>query len=200
MMRSLDSCDGSVPTPCVRLSPPKLTTNDARIGLPGDRSEAWVKTFERVDGATVEGNGPANAEVEASVQMEMSSGETFVYRQFVRTDENGDFEMTVPYSTTGYDEYGPENGHTNVSVRAATEYQFVAVTNGTGFVGTADVTEGQVIGEDDTPVQVELEASQGQETQESQDTQDDGSTDGGSTDGDSTNETTDQQRRAPARP
>jgi len=176
------------------------TTNDAGIRLPGDRSEAWVKTFERVDGATVEGSGPANAEVEASVQMEMASGETFVYRQFVRTDENGDFEMTVPYSTTGYDEYGPENGRTNVSVRAATEYQFVAVTNGTGFVGTANVTEGQVIGEDDTPVQVELEASQGQETQESQDTQDDGSTDGGSTNGDSTNETTDQQRRAPARP
>jgi dolichyl-diphosphooligosaccharide--protein glycosyltransferase len=120
----------------------------------------YVKTFERVEGATVEGTGgPANAEVEVSVRMEMPSvDETFTYRQFVRTDGQGNFETTVPYSTTGYDEYGTEAGYTNTSIRATTEYRFVAVPeNGTDiFVGQADVTEGQVLGENDTAVQVEM--------------------------------------------
>lgn len=133
------------------------TTADVRVGLPGDRSESWVKTFERVDGATIEGTGPANTEVEASVQMQMDTGKTFVYRQFVQTDENGNFEMTVPYSTTEYDQYGPEDGHTNVSVRANTNYRFVTQTNDTTWLGTAGVTEGQVLGEDDTAVEVEME-------------------------------------------
>jgi dolichyl-diphosphooligosaccharide--protein glycosyltransferase len=122
----------------------------------------YVKTFERVEGATVEGTGgPANAEVEVSVRMEMPSvDETFTYRQFVRTDGQGNFETTVPYSTTGYDEYGTEAGYTNTSIRATTEYRFVAIPeNGTDiFVGQANVTEGQVLGENDTAVQVEMQS------------------------------------------
>ncbi|WP_178917258.1 oligosaccharyl transferase, archaeosortase A system-associated [Natronomonas gomsonensis] len=147
--------------------------------------EPWVKTFERVDGATIEGTGPANSEVEASVEMVIpSTGETFYYNQFAQTDENGNFEMTVPYSTTGYDEYGTEAGYTNTSVRANSSYQFIAFGEDdiVGWTGTADVTEGQVLGEDETAVQVELE-----EGQQPEGAQQDG------TSGGDTNETTNRQ-------
>jgi dolichyl-diphosphooligosaccharide--protein glycosyltransferase len=119
--------------------------------------QSWVKTFERVEGATVEGTGPSNVEVQATVEMEVpTTGERFRYTQYAETDDEGNFQMTLPYSTTGYDEYGPENGHTNVSVRANGTYQFVAREQ--VAIGEADVTEAQVIGEDDTPVTVELES------------------------------------------
>jgi dolichyl-diphosphooligosaccharide--protein glycosyltransferase len=71
--------------------------------------------------------------------------------------------MTLPYSSTGYEEYGTEAGYTNVSVRAETPYRFTVgpVTNETlvTSVWTADanVTEGQVLGEVDEPVEVTLE-------------------------------------------
>ena len=125
--------------------------------------DSWVKTFERVDGATIEGTGPANSEVAASVEMVVpNTGETFVYTQYAQVDENGNFEMTVPYSTTGYDEYGTEAGYTNVSVRANSTYQFAAVgeDGGSPWAGSADVTEGQVLGEDDTSVEVTLKQRQ----------------------------------------
>ncbi|TKR28262.1 oligosaccharyl transferase, archaeosortase A system-associated [Natronomonas salsuginis] len=137
--------------------------------------DEWVKTFERVDGATVEGTGPANTEVQASVEMEIrSTGQTFIYTQYAETDADGSFEMTLPYSTTGYDEYGPENGHTNVDVRANSSYQFIAPE--APAIGTADVTEAQVVGDDDTPVTVELQTPQIQPSG--------GNNEGNSTDGD----------------
>jgi dolichyl-diphosphooligosaccharide--protein glycosyltransferase len=122
----------------------------------------WVKTFERVDGATVEGTGPANTTVTASVEMRIpTQNTTFTYYQQVQTGEDGSFTMTVPYSTTGYDEFGPESGHTDVSVRATGPYQFSAIEQGEGlsqtvYNGTATVTEGQVLGEDDSTVTVDL--------------------------------------------
>ncbi|MFC6835815.1 oligosaccharyl transferase, archaeosortase A system-associated [Halomarina ordinaria] len=130
-----------------------------------NRQTPWVKTFERVDGANVTGEGPANTTVTARAQLEMPNGETFTYAQQAQTDDQGDFEMTLPYSTTGYDEWGTEEGYTNVSVRATGPYEFVAFTQEgdgnatatTTWNTTADVTEGQVIGEDDGEVQVALE-------------------------------------------
>jgi dolichyl-diphosphooligosaccharide--protein glycosyltransferase len=123
----------------------------------GQEPESYIKTFERVDGATIEGTGPANAEVQANVAMEIpTTGQEFVYRQFAQTDENGNFEMTVPYSTTGYDEWGTEAGYTDVSVRANSSYQFIASGNGT-WTGQTEVTEGQVLGENETAATVELE-------------------------------------------
>ncbi|WP_336135684.1 oligosaccharyl transferase, archaeosortase A system-associated [Natronomonas amylolytica] len=131
------------------------------------RQHSYVKTFERVDGATVEGTGPANTEVQATVEMEIdSTGETFIYRQFAQTDDEGNWEMTVPYSTTGYDEYGTEAGYTDVNVRANSSYEFLAVQSGnesivgTPWGGSAEVTEGQVLGENDATVQVDLEEGQ----------------------------------------
>jgi dolichyl-diphosphooligosaccharide--protein glycosyltransferase len=73
--------------------------------------------------------------------------------------------MTVPYSTTGYDEWGTDDGYTNVSVRANTSYRFAAASqgeNGTFYTwsGSADVTEGQVIGENDSVTTVEMQRSE----------------------------------------
>ena len=161
-------------------------------------SQSWVKTFERVDGATVEGTGPANTEVRASVQMDIpTTGESFVYTQYAETDADGNFEMTLPYSTTGYDELGPEDGYTNPSVRANGSYQFLAPE--AGAIGQADVTEAQVVGEDDSPVTVELVSIESQLTTSADDSEDadvatddgDGGSDGGADD------TTQSSRIAP---
>jgi dolichyl-diphosphooligosaccharide--protein glycosyltransferase len=123
-----------------------------------------VKTFERVEGATIRGEGPANGTVTAVVQMrDTDDGQNFSYRQEAKIGADGQFEMTVPYSTTGYDQYGPANGYTNVSVRAAGPYVIgtTPTTNESAYVianrGTVDVSEGRVVGADPTPVTAELE-------------------------------------------
>ena len=68
--------------------------------------------------------------------------------------------MTLPYSTTGYEDYGPDNGYTNVSVRATGEYQFQATDGGEVYLKRAAVDEAKVVGEDKSPVNVELEQEQ----------------------------------------
>jgi len=135
-----------------------------QLFFPDGASPPWVKVFERVPGATIEGSGPPNANVTAVVQMRApNTNSTFRYVQRAQTDENGEFTMTVPYSTTGYDNFGPENGYTNTTVRAAGPYQFgTSISqNETGALvshtAIANVTEAQVIGEDDSPVEVELQ-------------------------------------------
>ncbi|OYR44198.1 oligosaccharyl transferase, archaeosortase A system-associated [Halorubrum sp. Ea8] len=124
----------------------------------------YVKTFERVPGATIEGSGAEpGQEVEATVEMRKPAGGTFEYTQYAEADSNGEFAFTVPYSSTGYDEFGPENGYTNTSVRATGAYNITtAQTTGddlytTQRVGQVEVTEGQVVGADDAAATVELE-------------------------------------------
>jgi dolichyl-diphosphooligosaccharide--protein glycosyltransferase len=126
--------------------------------------QPWVKTFERVPGATVEGQGPPNSTVQAAVRMGIpTTNSSFLYVQEADTGPDGSFEMTLPYSTTGYEEYGTEAGYTNVSVRAETSYQFSVgpVTNESLVTSvwsdTANVSEGQVLGEVEDPVEVSLE-------------------------------------------
>jgi dolichyl-diphosphooligosaccharide--protein glycosyltransferase len=123
-----------------------------------------VKVFERVPGATIEGEGPENATVQAGVRMRVPASNTsFIYSQRVQTGPDGEFTMTVPYSTTGYDEYTTEEGYTNPEVRAVGPYSFRTgiSTNESGYAyrfgGSTNVTEGQVIGEDDSPATVTLE-------------------------------------------
>jgi dolichyl-diphosphooligosaccharide--protein glycosyltransferase len=141
-------------------------------GFPATRmfvtNPSWLKTFERVPGARLEGSGaPPNTEVTAEVEMRAPQGNfTFTYRQYAQTDENGEFSMVLPYSTTGYAEYGPENGYTNVSVRATGPYtvstpaELVEVDGNASveqYRATADVSEGRVNGDRDGPVEVTLE-------------------------------------------
>ncbi|QCC52322.1 oligosaccharyl transferase, archaeosortase A system-associated [Halapricum salinum] len=130
-----------------------------------ERNPHWTKVFERVPGATIEGQGPANATVTATVEMRIpNTNRTFPYYQRAQTNADGEFTMTVPYASTGADEWGPDNGYTNTSVRATDSYQFAAqqysLVNGSVemayYNATEDVTEAQVIGEDDSPVEVTL--------------------------------------------
>jgi len=127
---------------------------------------AWTKTFERVDGATIEGTAPENASLRIRVQLNPENGVPFVYSQRVQADENGEFSTTVPYSTTGYDEVGPEEGYTDTNVRATGPYVVTSAPrlNTTGsivrYTGTVNVTERQVVGADDSPATVELESRQ----------------------------------------
>ncbi|WP_276301340.1 oligosaccharyl transferase, archaeosortase A system-associated [Halorussus lipolyticus] len=125
-------------------------------------SPSWVKTFERVPGATVTGTAPANTTVTAQVQMSPTGQNgTFTYRQEAETGPNGEFTMTLPYSTTGYEKWGPQEGYTNVSVRATGQYKFYTprtFENGslTFHNTSAGVTEAQVIGESNETTSVEL--------------------------------------------
>jgi len=130
----------------------------------GAFSDDFVKTFERVPGATVEGSGAApGQEVEATVELRKPNGQTFEYTQYATADDDGTFELTLPYSTTGYDEFGPENGYTNTSVRATGPYNVTTAQTTdddlytTQHVGQVEVTEGQVVGVDDAAATVELE-------------------------------------------
>jgi oligosaccharyl transferase (archaeosortase A-associated) len=126
-------------------------------------SASYLKTFERVEGATIQGEGPANTNVTATVQMRIpTNGRTFTYEQQARTGDDGRFTMTVPYSTTGYDQFGPEQGRTNVSVRATGPYAItapptVAEDGITRYRANATVSEAQVIGRSDEPVTATLE-------------------------------------------
>ncbi|MFD1685871.1 oligosaccharyl transferase, archaeosortase A system-associated [Halobellus litoreus] len=170
---------------------------------------AWVKTFERVPGATVEGSGaPANTNVTAQTELRIpNTNSTFTYTQRAETDENGNFEMTLPYSTTGYDEYGPENGYTNVSVRSTGPYTIsspASFQNGSivNYQANLSVAEGDVNGDEDGAVSVELERNEQQlqigggsdGDSASASTSTDGTTDGsGSTDGTSGDSSSDTQ-------
>jgi len=129
------------------------------------QTASWVKTFEKVPGATVEGSGaPANSNVTASVEMYIpTQNQTFTYRQRAETNADGEFTMTLPYSTTDYDQYGPENGYTNASVRATGPYRISGPTtlNESGYVVTygtnVSVSEGEVVGATDGTQEVTLE-------------------------------------------
>ncbi|WP_256545648.1 oligosaccharyl transferase, archaeosortase A system-associated [Halobellus inordinatus] len=147
-------------------------------------SPAWLKTFERVPGATVQGSGaPADTTVTASTELRIpTTNSTFTYTQQVETNADGEFTMTLPYSTTGYDEYGPENGYTNVSVRATGPYTLstpAAFDNGTitSYQANLSVSEGQVNGDEDGTLSVELEEN-------AQELNIGGSSDSGSSSGD----------------
>ena len=125
---------------------------------------SWVKTFEKVPGATIEGSGaPANTQVTATVQMNMPGNNTFSYQQHATSNEDGEFTMVVPYSTTEYGEFGPENGYTNVSVRANSSYTITtpATTNASGYTSNYgqqfDISEAKVLGVNESAKQVTLE-------------------------------------------
>jgi oligosaccharyl transferase (archaeosortase A-associated) len=125
---------------------------------------SWVKVFERVPGATITADDLApNTSVRATVEMRVpATNETFAYRQETRTTDQGELSMTLPYATTGYDEYGPENGYTNASVRATGPYVIessLAAENGSlvQYRSTVEIQEGRVNGDIEGAREVSLE-------------------------------------------
>ena len=123
---------------------------------------SYVKTFERVPGATIRGSGAApGANITAEVPVYIpETNTTFTYTQRVQANDQGEFTMTLPYATTGYGE--ATEGYTATSLRAEGPYNFTGGTriNDSGFViayqGQADVPEPAVVGASDQPVRVEL--------------------------------------------
>jgi dolichyl-diphosphooligosaccharide--protein glycosyltransferase len=152
---------------------PGIQNRTQRLNFLYETTQSFTKTFERVPGATIEGSVSENVSdqvepgdrVRLNLPVNSPNIQAFTYRQFVELDENLEFETTVPYSTVGYDEWGVEEGYTNVSARGQGPYVFATgqvETNFTAgeqsFIGArANVSEGQVIGENQTTVQVELD-------------------------------------------
>ncbi|WP_255192183.1 oligosaccharyl transferase, archaeosortase A system-associated [Natronobeatus ordinarius] len=110
-----------------------------------------VKTFERVEGATLTGSledleGDVDLEgaaVTARAQFETEPGRTFVYEQD-GVVEDGTFELTVSYATN--DELGPEDGYTASSVEAPEPYAVIVTTeDGEQYVAEIEVPETAVV-------------------------------------------------------
>ncbi|WP_255168333.1 oligosaccharyl transferase, archaeosortase A system-associated [Natrononativus amylolyticus] len=121
-----------------------------------------VKTFERVEGATLTGTVDDSAldeeaTVYAEIELETAPGRTFTYTQEADV-EDGAFELTVPYATN--DELGTDDGYTDSSVEALEEYEIVIAT-GDGddlerqYAGTASVPETAVVDGDSIDVTLE---------------------------------------------
>jgi len=147
------TCGGN--TTALSFGSQTLCLDDRIADTLSPNNPAWTKIFERVPGGTIEGTAPANSTVSASVQLRNNvTGESFTYRQRAQVGSDGTFEMTVPYSTTGYDEWGVDEGYTNVSVRSQTPY--VLQTLDGSAAATTQVSEGQVIGQNDTASTVDL--------------------------------------------
>lgn len=83
---------------------------------------AKTKVFERVQGATVEGsNAPANSRVIVRVTLENTQTDIqFRYVQQVQTDDNGNFETTLPYATENLPEEYTVRPYENA------EYEFIS--------------------------------------------------------------------------
>jgi len=117
-----------------------------------DENPSAVKVFERVEGAEVIGSG---AEPGETVQFEVdmidpTTGLTFSYVQDTTATEDGTFDVTLPYSTSGYTdvENPPE-------VMGQSEYVVSGETSDN--VQVVDIEERDVI-EDTEPKQITLES------------------------------------------
>ncbi|NUC70859.1 oligosaccharyl transferase, archaeosortase A system-associated [Haloterrigena sp. SYSU A558-1] len=174
--------------------------------LLGARSAAAVKTFERVEGATLTGTVDDDADVlgnettaTVEVELETNAGRTFNYTQETEVAEDGSFELTVPYATN--DELGVEDGYTNSSVEATGEYEVTVGEPGeTGYATETAVPETEVVTGETITVdgfeQTELEdpdesdgnetdgneTDDGNETADGNQTDDSNQTDGNQTD------------------
>ena len=74
---------------------------------------SYVKVFEYVKGARIEGRAPDGSIVEIATNVTTNQGREFIYSQ--TTISNGSYKFIVPYSTTG-----PVEGGTNYDVLATT--------------------------------------------------------------------------------
>ncbi|TYL39052.1 oligosaccharyl transferase, archaeosortase A system-associated [Natronococcus pandeyae] len=113
-----------------------------------ERQGPAVKTYERVEGATITGTVDEAAGDDATVvvDVELDPGTergAFVYTQEAEVDEDGSFELTVPYATD--DELGVEDGYTNSSVEAVSDYTVTVVGDETAFETETEVSETAVV-------------------------------------------------------
>lgn len=110
---------------------------------------SFVKTFEYVEGARIEGNAPNGSFVEISTNITTNQGREFVYSE--RTLSNGTYGFIVPYSTEKpADGWTSSKGWTSFDVFAS-PYTIRAIKDGTVVqkakqeVSEAAVMEGKTI-------------------------------------------------------
>lgn len=109
--------------------------HESAIGSTENESskENTVKVFEYVKGATLSGTVNPNETVMATLELSSNTGREFVYQKGEVADENGLFEITVPYSTES-------KGN---DVRADAAYSLTAGENSTVY--WVQVTENDVL-------------------------------------------------------
>ena len=79
--------------------------------------QKYVKIFENVPGAVIEGSAPAGTEVLATVPILTNQNRAFMYKQSTTSDASGQFTLTLPYSTEG-----PISGGTNFDTKPMDNY------------------------------------------------------------------------------
>ncbi len=92
-----------------------------------------VKIFEYVQGATLTGTASPNQAVMATLELSSNTGRKFTYQKGEMADENGSFEITVPYSTED----------TGNGVHATSAYSLTAGENLT--IAEIQVTESDIL-------------------------------------------------------
>ncbi|WP_049927681.1 oligosaccharyl transferase, archaeosortase A system-associated [Halopiger goleimassiliensis] len=110
------------------------------------RQEPAVKTYERVEGATLTGavDGAEEGTVTAALGLQTNGGSNTSYSQQVSLEADGSFELTVPYATN--DELDVEDGYTDSAVEALGAYTVVVTTDdGTVYEGEVSVPESDVV-------------------------------------------------------
>ena len=129
---------------------------DPQFELYDQRIEPAVKTFERVEGATITGTAEPEQEVAAGVVVN-TTHRTFQYTQTVTADEDGTFALTVPYATSEDLDVG--DGFTETDVVTEGEYRIHAVGDDGNVTatGTAAVPERAIYDGDEIDVELEDE-------------------------------------------
>ncbi|MDZ7687784.1 MAG: oligosaccharyl transferase, archaeosortase A system-associated [Halobacteriales archaeon] len=154
---------------------------------------ASVKTFERVEGATITGQANTTGIENAVAITRMNTtntGRTFNYVKETETDENGNFEITVPYPTV--DDVSLEEGGTDSSVRAEAPFNIYVGENASyveafGQSGVVAAEEQALVDVNESDVymgnEIESELEEAETIEDIEGGEDDGGTeDGGETD------------------
>jgi len=84
------------------------------FGFVDSHLTASVKTFDRVEGATLTGTAEPGQTVTAAVPLETGNERPFEYTQTTEVNDDGEFELTVPYPTD--ETLNTEDGYANSSV------------------------------------------------------------------------------------
>ncbi len=134
----------------------------------GGQVGSGVKTFERVDGATITGNidddelaGDDSAMITATLELETEGERTVGYAQEADIEDDGSFELTVPYATE--EELDVDDGYTESSVEALDDYNLTVTADEDGmeyvdqYDGQVAVSETAVV-EGDEVTDVDLES------------------------------------------
>ncbi|MFC4438922.1 MULTISPECIES: oligosaccharyl transferase, archaeosortase A system-associated [Natrialbaceae] len=143
------------------------------------RQGSAIKTYERVEGATITGtvDEPVGDDATVIADVELDPGTergTFNYTQEAELEADGSFELTVPYATD--DELGVEDGYTNSSVEAVSDYTVTVVGDET-YQGETEVPETAVVDGDTVEVEgleeTELEEPVGEDADDGEEGADD---------------------------